>query len=150
MARKIVEFAADKRFARRARELKTMQVMVLMYCRAHGHERQASAPLCGDCGALSEYASRRLERCVFGDAKPACANCLVHCYKADRREQIRAVMRWAGPRMMLRHPVMAIAHLIAERRPVPQLPARRGRSSDPAPRAPRPTAPGSRADGSPE
>ena len=85
------------------------------------------APLCTDCGALFEYAKRRLERCVFGDAKPACANCLVHCYKADRREQIRVVMRWAGPRMLLRHPVMAIAHMIADRRPVPTLPAKRSK-----------------------
>lgn len=148
MARKIIEFTADQRFVRRARELKTMQAMVRMYCRAHRHERPPGALLCGDCGALFEYASRRLERCVFGDAKPACANCLVHCYKADRREQIRAVMRWAGPRMMLRHPLMAIAHLIAERRPVPRRPAKR--KSGRPPEAPCPTALKNRADGSAE
>lgn len=127
MAREIVEFTTDKRFVRRARELKTIEAMVRMYCLGHGHER--NGPLCSDCGALFEYASRRLERCVFGDAKPACANCLVHCYKADMRERIRVVMRWAGPRMMLRHPIMAIGHLIAERRPVPRLPAKRDKKS---------------------
>lgn len=130
MAREIVDFATDRRFARRARELRTVQAMVRMYCRGHGHERGSQAPLCHDCGELLGYASRRLERCVFGDAKPACANCLVHCYKADMRERIRVVMRWAGPRMMLRHPIMAIGHLIAERRPVPRLPAKRARPSD--------------------
>ncbi len=127
MARQIIEFTTDKRFVRRARELKTIAAMVRMYCRGHGHEREANAALCDDCTALFEYASRRLERCVFGDAKPACANCLVHCYKADMREQIRVVMRWAGPRMLLRHPVMAIAHLIAERRPVPRLRGKAGK-----------------------
>lgn len=122
----IIGFTTDKRFVRRVRELKTIETMVRMYCRGHRHEGRA--PLCADCAALLEYATRRLERCVFGDAKPTCANCVVHCYKADMREQIRAVMRWAGPRMMLRHPVMGIIHLIDERRPVPTLPARSAKS----------------------
>ena len=122
----IIEFTTDKRFVRRARALKTIETMVRMYCRGHRHEGRA--PLCRDCGALLEYATRRLERCVFGDAKPTCANCVVHCYRADMREQMRVVMRWAGPRMMLRHPVMAITHLIDERRPVPTLPAKSAKS----------------------
>jgi hypothetical protein len=126
MPMKIIEFTTDKRFVRRARELKTIETMVRMYCRGHRH--QGGAPLCSDCGALFEYAKRRLERCVFGDAKPTCANCIVHCYKADMREQMRVVMRWAGPRMMLRHPVRAIVHLIDERRPVPTLPAKSAKS----------------------
>ena len=66
---------------------------------------------------------------MFGDAKPTCANCVVRCYRADMREQIRVVMRWAGPRMMLRHPIMGIAHLIDERRPVPKLPTKSAKSS---------------------
>lgn len=118
----IVEFTTDKRFIRRRRELKIIQTMVRLYCRGKRHERRAS--LCADCAALLEYATRRLERCVFGDAKPTCANCVVHCYRADMREQVRVVMRWAGPRMMLRHPIMAISHLIDERRAVPRLPAK--------------------------
>lgn len=122
----IIEFTSDKRFVRRARALKTIETMLRMYCRAHHHEH--GEPFCRDCGALFEYARRRVERCVFGDAKPTCANCVVHCYKADMRERIRLVMRWAGPRMMLRHPVMAIVHLLEERRPVPMLPARSTRS----------------------
>ena len=122
----IIEFITDKRFVRRARALKTIETMVRMYCRGHRHEGRA--PLCSDCGTLFEYATRRLERCVFGDAKPTCANCVVHCYRADMREKMRVVMRWAGPRMMLRHPVMGIAHLIDERRPVPTLPAKSAKS----------------------
>ena len=123
-----IEFTTDKRFVRRARELKTIDTMVRMYCRGHRHPDRA--PLCSDCRALFDYAKRRLERCVFGDAKPTCANCVVHCYKADMREQMRVVMRWAGPRMLLRHPVMAIVHLIDERRPVPRLPAKPGRAKN--------------------
>lgn len=123
--RQTVEFTTDKRFVRRARELKTMAAMVRLYCRGHGH---AGAPLCGDCAALMQYATRRLERCVFGDAKPTCANCTVHCYSADMRERVRVMMRWSGPRMLLRHPYLAITHMLDGRRPAPVLPAK------PAPR----------------
>ena len=62
--------------------------------------------------ALLDYANRRLERCLFGDAKPTCANCVVHCYRADMRERMREVMRWAGPRMTWRHPVLTLFHFL--------------------------------------
>ena len=116
------ELTTDKRFIRRARELKTIATMVDMYCRGHGHDNRQ--PLCTNCSMLLEYATQRLERCVFGDAKPTCAACVVHCYSADKREQIRKVMQWAGPRMLFRHPIQAVMHLLHGRRPVPALPAK--------------------------
>ena len=68
---------------------------------------------------------------MFGDAKPTCANCTVHCYSADRREQVRVVMRWAGPRILFRHPVLGILHLLDGRRPAPALPdTRRKKPAD--------------------
>lgn len=115
-------FTRSKRFVRRARELKTVRAMVRMYCRGHHHS--GPEPLCAACGELMAYAARRLDRCVFGDAKPTCANCVVHCYNAEMREKVRVVMRWAGPRMLLRHPILGIAHLLDGRRPVPTLPAK--------------------------
>src|SRR6266498_891714 len=113
MAKRLIAFTTDKRSVRRARALKTIEAMVLMYCDGHGHAE--AAPLCAECTALLRYAARRLERCVFGDAKPNCADCVVHCYRADMREKIRTVMRWAGPRMLLRHPILAISHMLSER-----------------------------------
>jgi hypothetical protein len=118
MEPKIIAFVTDKRFVRRRRELRTIEAMSRMYCRHHHGGRE----LCAECAELHDYARRRLERCVFGDAKPTCANCTVHCYKADMRERVRVMMRWAGPRMLLRHPVIAVLHLIDGRRPAPRLP----------------------------
>jgi hypothetical protein len=111
-------------FVRRARALKTIDAMIGMYCRGHHHGERS---LCPDCARLRNYAARRLERCIFGDEKPNCADCAVHCYRAEMREQIRIVMRWAGPRMALRHPLLTIAHILAERRTVPSLPVPRRR-----------------------
>jgi hypothetical protein len=104
---------------RRTREFSMIATMLQMYC--HSHHAPESTRLCPDCLALHDYARRRLERCVFGDAKPTCANCTVHCYKPSRREQIRQVMRWAGPRMLWRHPVLAVRHMLDGRRPAPTL-----------------------------
>ena len=68
-------------------------------------------PLCPQCQALLDYAHQRLERCKFGNEKPSCTRCPVHCYKPAMRQQIRQVMRFSGPRMLLHNPVLAIRHL---------------------------------------
>jgi hypothetical protein len=71
-----------------------------------------------------DYATRRIDRCIFGEAKPTCARCTVHCYNATMRERVRSVMRYAGPRMLWRHPILAIAHMLDGRREAPELPGR--------------------------
>jgi hypothetical protein len=106
------------RHPRLARELRTLRAMVRIYCRDH-HEPFGDG--CPECTALMAYATRRLDRCVFGDAKPTCATCTVHCYNAAMREEVRTVMRYAGPRMLSRHPLLALAHLRDGRRPAPRL-----------------------------
>ena len=58
----------------------------------------------------------RLAKCPYQEDKTTCAKCPVHCYKPSRREQIRAVMRYAGPRMLLRHPRLAFYDLVIDGR----------------------------------
>ncbi|MBD3242059.1 MAG: nitrous oxide-stimulated promoter family protein [Chitinivibrionales bacterium] len=93
---------------RRRREERTLAVMVTMYCRAH-HD---GVPLCEGCRDLFDYARGRLDRCPHWPAKPACSSCRVHCYAPDARQRIRRVMKFAGPRMVLRHPVLAVCHMM--------------------------------------
>ena len=83
---------------------------------ADNSNRTATSPLCPECAALLDYAHRRLDSCRFGNDKPSCRKCPVHCYRADMRERIRTVMRWAGPRMIFRHPMAATRHLLRELR----------------------------------
>jgi Nitrous oxide-stimulated promoter len=111
--------AAEAPFTRRGREFKMIAAMLRMYCAAHHRSKRAT--LCQDCVESHDYARRRLERCVFGEAKPTCANCTVHCYKANMRERIKEVMRWAGPRMLWHHPPLAVRHMIDGRLPTPIL-----------------------------
>lgn len=95
---------------RLARERVTMGKMVGIYCSAH--HSNAGDSLCADCQDFLSYAETRLHKCPYGEEKPTCANCPVHCYKPAQREQARKIMRYAGPRMLLRHPLLAIAHQI--------------------------------------
>lgn len=92
-------------------EKKTVGMMVRLYCKRFEGNRY----LCQECTELLSYAEERLDRCMFGNEKPTCKKCPVHCYKPEMRERVRKVMRWAGPRMMLYHPLKAIKHLIREK-----------------------------------
>lgn len=90
------------------REKMTIRYMVEIYCR--GHHRTGDG-LCEECRGLLDYAMERIGRCPYRSRKPACSGCPVHCYRADWREQVRRVMRYAGPRIALRHPILALFHL---------------------------------------
>ncbi len=90
-------------------EARTIEAMIRIYCRArHG----AARGLCGDCSGLLAYARERIAKCPFGTGKPVCNQCTVHCYRPEMREAVRQVMRFAGPRMVWRHPVLAVRHLV--------------------------------------
>ena len=91
-----------------ARERLTMTKMVGIYCAAH-HDNSEDA-LCDECSEFLDYAHTRLEKCPYSEDKPTCANCPIHCYKPARKEQVSRIMRYAGPRMLLRHPLLAISH----------------------------------------
>ncbi|MFO1394539.1 MAG: nitrous oxide-stimulated promoter family protein [Steroidobacteraceae bacterium] len=95
--------------SRLEREFLTMCRMVEIHCGdRHGHGADS---VCKECEQFLAYVHRRLEKCPYGEAKPTCARCPIHCYKARERETAREVMKYAGPRMPLRHPWLAILHV---------------------------------------
>ncbi|MEI8004967.1 MAG: nitrous oxide-stimulated promoter family protein [Bacteroidota bacterium] len=93
-------------------EKKTITAMIGIYCRSVHKSKE----LCGRCRDLNEYALKRIEQCVNGMDKPVCQQCKVHCYSPLMREEIKKVMHYAGPRMILKHPVLSLAHWIREKR----------------------------------
>ncbi len=92
---------------RLARERRTVAAMIGIYCRA----KHGGAELCAECADLLVYGALRLEHCPYGGGKPPCQDCPKHCYAPARRARIQEVMRYAGPRMMTRHPWLALLHL---------------------------------------
>jgi len=77
------------------------------------HHGESSA-LCPACNELLDYSHMRIERCPLLESKPTCTKCWIHCYDLVRREQVKKIMRYSGPRMIFRHPVLAVLHLIDE------------------------------------
>lgn len=87
----------------------TVMFMIELYCR--GKHKTKKGELCDECKELAEYVGYRRSLCPFGDDKPFCSNCSIHCYKSEMREKIKAVMRYSGPRMLFYDPRIALAHV---------------------------------------
>jgi hypothetical protein len=98
------------------REHQTLVCMTNIYCEDH-HGKHAGG-LCPSCSELMDYSEMRLAKCPYGQAKPTCAKCPIHCYKKQKREHVREIMRYAGPRMTLRHPIQALTHVFDKLRRV--------------------------------
>jgi ATP-dependent helicase YprA (DUF1998 family) len=101
-----------KRENRLRREKETIRKMARIFCKAH---HQTKEGLCEECRALLSYALERIDKCPYQEGKPVCSACPIHCYTPAMREKIRQVMRYAGPRMLLRHPILAVLHLLEGR-----------------------------------
>lgn len=89
-------------------EKTTMRLMVSLYGK-HCSKPAASAQ---ELEALAAYAARRLDHCHWGQQKPNCHDCPVHCYAPQQRELMRQVMRWTGPRMLRYAPIEAMRYMI--------------------------------------
>ena len=72
--------------------------------------------VCDECAGLLAYAEERRAYCPKYP-KPFCSYCDTHCYKPDMREYMREVMRYAGPRSVLRgHAIDSVKHLAEGRK----------------------------------
>jgi len=98
-------------------EIKTVGIMIDMYCRHH----HGGDTLCSSCQELSSYARERAGKCPFGEDKPVCAKCPVHCYKPKMKAEIQKVMKFSGPKMIFSHPVLAMRHLMTTRKEAPEI-----------------------------
>lgn len=94
-------------------EKKMLTYMISLYCRKQHSTKET---LCADCAELDAYAKERSEKCPFMETKTFCSNCEIHCYNSEMREKIRKVMRFSGPRIIYRHPIAAISHVIETKR----------------------------------
>lgn len=96
----------------KVRENTTVRAMAEIYCKGnHTAEARGGNVLCPECEEVMRYAEERIAHCPKGENKTTCGKCEIHCYKPAMREKIRTIMRYAGPRMMLHHPAMALRHM---------------------------------------
>jgi predicted amidophosphoribosyltransferase len=97
-------------YSRMEKEVRTVERMIDIFCQGQHGKPDG---LCRECRTLFDYVIQRLQRCPLRENKPRCSQCPVHCYKPDMREKIRAVMKYAGPRMLFRHPLLSVGHYLA-------------------------------------
>lgn len=99
------------------REKATVTLLIQLHCQ---DKHKPLGELCEDCQELLHYAHQRLDHCKFGENKTVCGDCTVHCYKKEMREKIVQIMRYSGPRMIFRHPAIALQHLMDKRNHPPK------------------------------
>jgi len=96
--------------SRLEREFQTINAMINIYC--ENHHQAINEKMCDECTEILKYAQEKLSRCPFQNNKPTCGKCLIHCYNKTMQTEVKAIMRFAGPKMIWRQPMMAIQHLI--------------------------------------
>ncbi|NLZ39523.1 MAG: nitrous oxide-stimulated promoter family protein [Firmicutes bacterium] len=92
----------------RTLEEKTVAKMIAIYCRDN---HNSNSEICDGCRKLLNYSQKRIEKCPFGEKKPVCAKCTIHCYAPQQRAEIKKVMRYAGPRMLYKSPFLTLRYL---------------------------------------
>ena len=102
----------DKLQHKREQELKTVTEMIGIYCR--DIHKTDGLTLCPECQELLDYVEKRVAACPRMDEKTFCSACKTHCFAPNRRDRIKIIMRYSGPKMMFRSPMMAIKHKLTE------------------------------------
>ncbi len=67
--------------------------------------------VCATCRKLLQHAFVKRISCPL-EPKPACKHCPAHCYAPSYREQMRAVMRYSGRRLVLSGRLDYLWHLL--------------------------------------
>ena len=62
--------------------------MISLYSR----HKTGTYKLNGSYKELAEYCERRLDHCYWGNKKPSCKNCSIHCYNKAKREEIKKII----------------------------------------------------------
>jgi hypothetical protein len=87
--------------------------MINLFC---NKKHETKGEFCPECRELYNYAMLRLSKCPFQEKKPTCAKCLIHCYTPELRKKITEIMRFSGPRMLFKHPILALHHVFDGRK----------------------------------
>ena len=108
------------------RELRTLARFIQIYCndlhaaqvreavvmRTHDVPGIAGRDmvLCSSCSKLLQHAFIKRAHCPM-DPKPTCKSCPQHCYAPSYRQQICAVMRYSGKKMLLHGRLDYLLHI---------------------------------------
>lgn len=89
------------------KERELVSFMIGLYCR----KKHKTEELCPECRELLDYAYQRIEHCPFMEKKTFCSSCRSHCYRGNKRDKIKEIMRWSGPRLLFYRPMDCLRHM---------------------------------------
>lgn len=93
----------------------TLLGLFKIYC-AHEHADKAEGiendSLCPSCRVSLDYSLERTLTCKLKGSGQLCSSCPVHCFEPDQRENIRKIMRFSGPRLIWKSPLLAIRYVL--------------------------------------
>ena len=93
---------------KRAVKKQLIHEMITIFCAAK-HSRVGN---CQICSRLEEYANMKIDRCPLGDSGISCSSCRVHCYGESERSLIKEVMKYAGPGIFLKSPLLTLRYFM--------------------------------------
>jgi Nitrous oxide-stimulated promoter len=85
----------------------TIQMMIELYCR---NNHRNTIYLCDDCSKLLSNATTLINNCPYSP-KPACGACKNNCFSVEHKKRMKQVMKYSGPKMLFRHPILTIKHI---------------------------------------
>ena len=89
------------------KDRRVLEAMGSIYCQGnHADAQKDEGGMCPECRATIENTLSRAASCPYGHQ-----DCKTHCQRGDAQIRIKAIMRYAAPKMMFRHPIMAFEYL---------------------------------------
>ena len=99
------------------REAVAIGYMIVIFCTGR---HQPVDKLCEECRQVLDHVKQAVELCLYKEDKPVCGKCATNCYNPAIKQKLQLIMRYAGPRMMVHHPVLALRHCLDALRAPPK------------------------------
>ena len=98
--------------ARIRRDLRTLQAMGSIYCKAHHADApKDAAGMCEQCAETIRFTHERAAACPY-DHEGNCKDCAIKCNRGDQQRRIQSIMKYSAPRMLVRHPLMTLEYAL--------------------------------------
>lgn len=93
------------------KDRRTLEAIGSIYCRGnHDAAKRDAAGMCPECREAIEQTLDRASSCPHGH-EGNCQDCKTHCQRGEAQVRIKAIMRYAAPRMAFRHPIMTLEYM---------------------------------------
>lgn len=88
-----------------------MEAIGSIYCCGnHDAAARGNDIMCPECREAIEGTLQCAEACPHGH-EGNCQDCDTHCQRGEAQQNIKRIMRYAAPRMAIRHPLMTATYL---------------------------------------